>query len=91
MKNLLTMSESLQLFTDDFKGSRFLSRMIGLDIFTETEFKINTVTVINFISALSYVLDQFYSFYYFRNDFDNFCFCCVTTGYGWQVSIIIYI
>lgn len=81
------MSESLNLFNEDMEGSRFQAKLIGLDVFSE-DYKINTVTAINYIVGASYVLVQFYSFYYFRNDFDNFCFCCVTAGYGYQVFIL---
>lgn len=86
------MSESLKLFNEDMEGSRFQAKLIGLDILSGEQYKINTITVINFLTGFSYVvIVQFYSFYYHRNDFDNLLFCCVTTGYGWQVPISKYL
>lgn len=83
------MGESLDIFYNEMKISRFFAKIIGIDVLSDENFQINIGTCVYFFAGFIYNLDQIYSCYLFRADFQKFCFCIVTMGYGVQVSSLI--
>lgn len=80
------MSQALDIYFEELKITKIFCSILGFDGFSQT-FKYNFMTFYSPFYMVLYHFAQFYSIYYFRNDFLNLVFCLVCWAYAFQVLI----
>lgn len=80
------MSKAVDIYLHELKLTRIFGKLFGFDVWTE-KFQANAMTFFMPLDILFYHMGQFYSAYYYRNDFYQFVLSFVTWNYGFQVFI----
>lgn len=82
------MSDALDLYLSDIKITKLLFKINGLDVFSE-DLKIQFTFFILLTDMILFNLSQFFSSYYFREDFDKLIFSTMTWPFGFLVSGVV--
>ena len=82
---------SVKMFQKTIEAVNFCGGLIGCNIHTPNYTVHCTLFYILFLDLITYLSINFYSVYFFRNDFVLTTFCLVTLGMGFQGAIKLYV